>query len=69
MRGVVTEFSHDRGLGTVTSDGGDTYVFHVVEIADGTRAIEVGTEVAFRALPKFGAIEAADLVKGPPSGR
>ena len=37
------------------------YLFHCVEIADGTRTIEVGAAVEFDLLLKLGADEAADL--------
>ena len=63
MGGVVTEFSDARGLGTITSDDGDTFLFHVVEIADGSRAIEVGRRVEFDRLPKFGTVEAGAVRK------
>ena len=37
------------------------HLFHCVEIADGTRTIEVGTDVEFECMVKFGADEAANL--------
>lgn len=46
MRGVVTEFDDPRGLGTIEADG-TTYPFHCTAIVDGSRTIEVGTEVTF----------------------
>ena len=46
MRGRVTAFDEQRGLGTVEAEG-TTYPFHCTQIADGTRSIEVGTSVAF----------------------
>ena len=61
--GTVTEFSDDRGLGTVTSDDGREYLFHVVEIADGSRMIGVGQQVSFRTLSKFGRVEAGSIVE------
>jgi len=63
LRGTVTAFSEDRGLGSITSDEGIEYLFHVIEIADGSRTIEVGRPVCFRPLPKFGALQAGDIVK------
>ena len=62
MRGVVSSFDEAAGLGVVTDDDGDTYRFHCVEIADGTRTVEVGTVVAFELLRKLGTVEAARLV-------
>jgi hypothetical protein len=35
--------------------------FHCIEIADGSRAIDIGTEVSFDLLAKFGRWEAANI--------
>ncbi len=46
--GVVADFDEAAGLGTVASHGsGRTWMFHCTTIADGSRSIEAGTEVAF----------------------
>lgn len=61
--GVVTEFDHDRGYGTV-SDGGaeDGWFFHCTAIADGSRTIAVGTAVTFTLVAgRRGRWEAMDL--------
>ena len=58
--GTVTEFDADVGLGAVESEG-VSYPFHCVEIADGSRSIDVGTEVTFDLLCKFGRYEAASI--------
>jgi len=63
LRGTVAEFDGDAGLGTIASDDGTMYRFHLVEIADGTRSIETGRAVAFVPLPRFGAIEAGSIQK------
>lgn len=63
LSGSVTEFSVDRGLGTVTASDGRTYLFHVIEIADGSRTIDVGQSVTFTPLAKFGALEAGSIRK------
>ena len=63
MSGVVTEFSDARGLGRVTAEGGRPYLFHVIEIADGTRTIAVGQRVSFQPLPKFGTYQAGSVLK------
>ena len=42
MRGRVTTFDGHSGLGIVTADDGTDYPFHCVEIADGSRTIEIG---------------------------
>jgi cold shock CspA family protein len=61
--GTVTEFDAAKGLGTVVDDEGVAFLFHVVEIADGTRAIDVGQAVHFEPLPRFGRYQAATLRK------
>jgi CspA family cold shock protein len=53
LQGRVTEFDEPRGWGTVEA-GGREYPFHCTQIADGTRTIDVGTEVAFAVEPAFG---------------
>lgn len=45
--GSVAEFDEHRGLGTIAGDDGRIYAFHCTGIADGTRTIEVDTEVRF----------------------
>lgn len=61
MQGTVTEFDEHVGLGTVTTADGTTYLFHCVEIADGSRTIPVGAAVTFELLPKLGRYEASRL--------
>jgi len=60
-RGTVIEFDEYVGLGEVEDEDGARYVFHCVEIADGTRTIEVGADVQFELMRKFGRDEAAQL--------
>ncbi|MET0324409.1 MAG: cold shock domain-containing protein [Ilumatobacteraceae bacterium] len=63
--GRVTDFDEHVGLGHVTADSGSVHLFHCVEIADGTRTIDVGAEVEFDELVKFGRIEAANVRPQP----
>jgi cold shock CspA family protein len=56
--GQVTDFDEQVGLGHVRADDGSEHLFHCVEIADGTRRIDVGTAVEFELLRKFGRDEA-----------
>ncbi len=63
LRGTVTEFDDHIGLGTVTDVEGTSYLFHVIEIADGTRSVEIGRPVSFEPLPKFGKFQAGCLQK------
>jgi cold shock CspA family protein len=46
--GRIVEFDGDVGLGRIEADGGASYPFHCVAIADGTRRIELGVRVRFR---------------------
>ena len=63
-RGAVTLFDADRGLGEITADDGSTYPFHCIEIADGSRTIDVGTLVTFTSMAKLGRYEAAAIAPG-----
>ena len=45
--GKVEAFDKEAGLGDVRARDGQLYPFHCTEIADGTRDIAVGAEVAF----------------------
>jgi CspA family cold shock protein len=47
VHGRVTAFDEHRGIGEIAADDGATYPFHCTQIADGTRTIAVGAEVAF----------------------
>ena len=63
ISGHITQFDEAKGLGTVTADNGTAYVFHVIEIVDGTRTVDVGQEVRFQPLAKFGSFQACKLRK------
>ncbi len=59
-RGTVTAFDEHVGLGEITSDG-EVIAFQCIGIADGTRRIDVGTDVTFELLPKLGRYEATAI--------
>ena len=59
--GRVIDFDEHVGLGHIAGDDGTEHLFHCVEIADGTRAIDVGAAVTFELLRKFGRDEARDI--------
>ena len=59
--GRVTDFDEHVGLGHVTAADGTEHLFHCVEIADGSRRIDVGAVVTFELLRKFGRDEARDI--------
>lgn len=62
MRGTVTAFDKEAGLGEITGDDGRVVPFHCIVIADGTRDIAVGVSVEFDLMAKLGRYEAADVV-------
>ena len=63
QHGRVASFDQARGLGTVTNDAGEAFDFHATAIADGSRTIDVGTDVAFVVAPGHrGRDEARSLV-------
>ena len=60
-RGRVVAFSSAVGLGWIETQSEGRYRFHCVEIADGSRTIDVGDEVTFDVIAKLGSWEAANL--------
>jgi cold shock CspA family protein len=48
MKGRIESFDDARGDGLLRSDEGEGFYFHCVEIADGSRAIDVGARVSAR---------------------
>jgi CspA family cold shock protein len=67
-RGTVTEFDDPVGIGTVTAEGegGQSYFFHCTQIADGTRTIATGTQVAFKVVAgRMGRWEAVAITPYP----
>jgi cold shock CspA family protein len=63
--GKVVAFDEHVGLGEVRSDDGEVYLFHCVEIADGSRTIEVGAPVEFDLMLKLGRFEASHIRPAP----
>jgi cold shock CspA family protein len=61
MRGTVSVFDPEVGLGEVTAEDGAPIPFHCTVIADGSRTIAVGTAVEFELIPKLGRYEATDV--------
>jgi cold shock CspA family protein len=59
--GVVESFDAALGLGLVRRNDGEGVPFHCIEIADGSRTIEVGTQVSFHLLGKLGRYEATGV--------
>lgn len=62
MRGTVTMFDRQVGLGEITAADGSRVPFHCIVIADGSRDIPVGVEVEFDLLAKLGRYEADHIV-------
>ena len=62
VRGTVTMFDKQVGLGEITTADGSLVPFHCIVIADGSRDIPVGVEVEFDLLAKLGRYEAGHIV-------
>ncbi|MCU1373704.1 MAG: hypothetical protein JWO68_990 [Actinomycetia bacterium] len=66
--GVVSAFDDHLGAGVITeAETGEAWYFHCTRIADGSRAISVGTGVAFRAQPGPTGLEAVAVGPQAPS--
>jgi cold shock CspA family protein len=63
LTGTVTVIDGVKGLGTVRGENGVDYLFHVIEITDGTRTVDPGQRVSFQPLPKFGRFQAGRIHK------
>jgi cold shock CspA family protein len=62
MDGVIVSFDDARGDGLLQSTGGASFYFHCVTIADGSRTIEVGTNVrAVRHVGRLGHDEVIEV--------
>jgi len=61
--GVVTAFDAAVGLGEVERADGVRFPFHCIELADGTRTIELSTAVTFGLLCKLGRYEASTVTR------
>ena len=66
--GIVTAFDGEAGLGVITGADGTEHPFHCVEIADGSRTIDVAAPVRFRLLYKLGRVEAAGIDRDDGAG-
>lgn len=61
LSGRVVAFDREVGLGEITAADGSRYLFHCIEIADGSRDIPVGQDVTFTLIGKLGRFEAAGI--------
>ncbi len=59
--GRVVAFDGAVGLGEVERSDGQRFQFHCIELADGTRTIDVSTPVTFELLCKLGRYEASGV--------
>lgn len=62
LSGIVESFDKDRGIGFITS-GTERFIFHCVEIADGSRDIAVAAKVSFVVVVRFDVREASRVEK------
>lgn len=59
---VVVEFDRDVGWGTLrVGSSGELLGFHCLDIADGSRSVEVGAEVTCRRVGRLGHWEATEI--------
>ena len=61
ITGVVEAFDAAVGLGVIRTASGEAVPFHCIEIADGSRAIQVGAAVTADRIAKLGRYEAASI--------
>lgn len=61
--GTVVAFDAAVGLGEVERHDGQRFQFHCIELADGTRTIDVATPVTFELLCKLGRYEASAVTQ------
>lgn len=61
--GTVVAFDAAVGLGEVERSDGRRFLFHCIELADGTRSIEVPAAVTFGLLCKLGRYEASAVTR------
>ena len=61
--GTVVAFDALVGLGELERDDGRRFQFHCIELADGTRTIDVSTAVTFGVLCKLGRYEASAVTR------
>ncbi len=59
--GRVVAFDAAVGLGVVERSDGQRFQFHCIELADGTRTIDVSVAVTFELLCKLGRYEASGV--------
>jgi cold shock CspA family protein len=63
VRGTVSNFDKEVGLGEITSDDGRIVPFHCTVIADGSRDIAIGVTVEFELMGKLGRYEATHVTQ------
>lgn len=62
LLGTVLFFDGRRGTGEVEGRDGRRFPFHCTAVADGSRAVAVGTSVVFAAVPgRLGRLEAVAI--------
>ncbi len=61
--GTVVAFDAAVGLGEVERDDGQRFLFHCIELSDGTRTIEVSRPVTFGLMCKLGRYEASAVTQ------
>lgn len=66
LSGIVVEFDRDLGWGSLRLDqSGEVLGFHCLDIADGSRIIEVGAAIHCRRVGRLGHWEATAITAHP----
>ena len=63
LTGVIESFDDAAGLGVVRGDDGQSWPFHCVSIADGSRTIEAGVTVSFETRFHVARMEAVGITR------
>lgn len=63
LEGFVAEFEEAAGLGVVESVDRTRYLFHCIDLSDGSRSVELLQRVEFEVVLRFGRYEARHIRK------
>lgn len=63
LTGTIASFDEGAGLGTVTADTGESWPFHCVSLADGSRSVAAGVRVTFEIGFRVARSEAIHIAK------
>ena len=61
IRATVIAFDAEVGRGLVRAEDGIDYGFHALDVADGSRHVDLDVEVTARLAPRLGRWEVTDI--------